>query len=73
MSLNINEPYQTKPHESNRAAVIVDVAIVVVFVAAFGGGSAILHCCTWQLSLRETFPIAARLLAWKLILEQRER
>lgn len=70
--MNRTKPNHTKRNESNRAAVIADV-VVAVLVAAFGGGSAILHCCTWQLSLRETFPIAARLLAWKLILVQRER
>lgn len=72
--MNRTKPNHTKRNESNRGAVNADVVVVVaVLVAAFGGGSAILHCCTWQLSLRETFPIAARLLAWKLILVQRER
>lgn len=72
--MNRTKPNHTKRNESNRAAVIADVVgVAVVLVAAFGGGSAILHCCTWQLSLRETFSIAARLLAWKLILVQRER
>lgn len=72
--MNRTKPNHTNRNESNRAAVIADLVVVaVVLVAAFGGGSAILHCCTWQLSLRETFPIAARLLAWKLILVQRGR
>lgn len=61
--MNRTKPNHTNRNEPNRAAVNADVVVAVVLVAAFGGGSAILHCCTWQLSLRETFPIAARLLA----------